>query len=136
MQAGVCTVLIQSEKCATAYFIRCIERYYPYEFYRVSNPRISRFPSFFSERSNVYSHSISSLSCAHRVIAVANLYSDPQRINKSSSQSPTRDYRMEPYIAAPRTNILAANCFYDRRRPCVSMTRTSIASPYVAVVND
>ena len=35
--------------------------------------RLFRFPSFFTETSNIDSHSISSLACGHRVIAVANL---------------------------------------------------------------
>ena len=35
--------------------------------------RIFRFPSFFSEKSNVDSHSITSLACGQNVIAVANL---------------------------------------------------------------
>ena len=134
VQAGVWTIRIQGEDVRNGRFHCWIERDDPYEFDRVGKRRISRFPSFFSERSNVDSHSISSLACGHRVIAVANLDSDRQRINKSSSQGPTRDDRMKPDIAAPGTNILAANGFSDRSTPWVRMTGTSMASPYVAGV--
>jgi subtilisin family serine protease len=108
-----------------------IERDDPYEFDRVGERRVARFPSFFSERSNVDSHSISSLACGHRVIAVANLDAERQRINKTSSQGPTRDDRLKPDIAAPGTNILAANGFSDRGERWVRMSGTSMASPYV-----
>ena len=68
---------------------------------RSSGRRLFRFPSFFTERSHTDSHSISSLACGHRVIAVSNLDDARQRINASSSQGPTRDGRYKPEIAAP-----------------------------------
>jgi subtilisin family serine protease len=95
-----------------------------------------RFPSFFGKSSNIDSHSISSLACAHRVIAVANFDDARYRINASSSQGPTRDDRNKPEIAAPGTDIIAANGFHSvaDQSPWVSMTGTSMASPYVTGV--
>jgi len=51
----------------------------------------------------------------------------------SSSQGPTRDGRFKPEIAAPGTQIVAANGF-DSQNPWVGKTGTSMASPYVAGV--
>jgi subtilisin family serine protease len=56
-----------------------------------------------------------------------------ERIHHTSSQGPTRDGREKPDIAAPGTNIVAANGF-NPDQPWVSMTGTSMASPYVAGV--
>jgi subtilisin family serine protease len=111
-----------------------IERDDPMEIGRESGRRMFRFPSFFSEKSNVDSHSITSLACGHRVIAVANLDDTRQRINASSSQGPTRDGRCKPEIAAPGTEVIAANGFADPMEPWIAMTGTSMASPYVAGV--
>jgi len=96
--------------------------------------RLYWFPSFFGETSNIDSHSISSLACGHRVIAVSNLDDARQRVNASSSQGPTRDGRYKPEIAAPGTEIVAANGFSHPDEPWVAMTGTSMASPYVAGV--
>lgn len=93
------------------------------------------FPSFFSSRSNVDDSSISSLACGYRIIAVANLDAKNERLHITSSQGPTRDGRQKPEIAAPGTNIVAANGFsMDPEQLWVSMTGTSMASPYVAGV--
>ena len=93
------------------------------------------FPSFFSERSNVDDSSVSSLACGQRVISVANLDAENDRINVSSSQGPTRDGRLKPDVAAPGTDIVAANGFAgDDDDTWVGMTGTSMASPYVAGV--
>lgn len=93
------------------------------------------FPSFFGEASNIDSNSVSSLACGHRIISVANLDLPNERINISSSQGPTRDGRQKPDVAAPGTNIVAANGFFgDGDEPWIAMTGTSMASPYVAGV--
>lgn len=93
------------------------------------------FPSFFSTASNVDSNSVSSLACGHRVVSVANLDADNERINISSSQGPTRDHREKPDVAAPGTQIVAANGFFgEDDSPWISKTGTSMASPYVAGV--
>jgi subtilisin family serine protease len=92
------------------------------------------FPSFFSERSNVDSSSVSSLACGHRLISVANLDEENERVHFTSSQGPTRDNRDKPEISAPGKDILAANGFAGSDDPWIKMTGTSMASPYVAGV--
>lgn len=93
------------------------------------------FPSFFAERSNVDSASVSSLACGHRVVSVANLDFARNRINKSSSQGPTRDDRPKPDVAAPGTDIVAANGFAgEEDGEWIAMSGTSMASPFVAGV--
>ena len=90
-----------------------------------------RFPSFFSERSNVDCSSISTLACGHRVVAVANLDKARESINVTSSQGPTREGGSKPDIAAPGTDIVAANGFSSPADAWVGMTGTSMASPFV-----
>jgi hypothetical protein len=92
------------------------------------------WPSYFSERSNVDAYSVSSLACGDRIVSVANLDELGQRINKTSSQGPTRDGRLKPDVAARGTDVLAANGFGQEQQPWISMTGTSMASPYVAGV--
>lgn len=94
-------------------------------------PRRWRFPSFFSERSNVDSSAISTLACGHRVVAVANLDKARESINVTSSQGPTREGGNKPDIAAPGTDIVAANGFSSPADAWVGMTGTSMASPFV-----
>ncbi len=93
-----------------------------------------RVPSFFSQRSNVDDTSVSSLACGQDSIAVANLDEPLERISITSSQGPTRDGRQKPDVAAPGTNIVAANGFADPETPWLTMSGTSMASPYVAGV--
>ena len=92
------------------------------------------WPSTFSERSNVDSSSVSSLACGQRIVSVANLDELRDRIHVSSSQGPTRDGRLKPDVAAPGTDVWAANGFADPAQPWVQMTGTSMASPFVAGV--
>jgi hypothetical protein len=134
VQAGVWKVRLRGEEIRDGRFDAWIERDDPGEVGRDAERRLFRFPSFFSARSNVDSHSISSLACGHRVIAVANLDDVRQRIHKSSSQGPTRDRRCKPEIAAPGTDVVAANGFADPAEPWVAMTGTSMACPYVTGV--
>ena len=68
------------------------------------------------------------------MISVANLDETNSRINSTSSQGPTRDGRSKPDVAAPGTDILAANGFSLPEKPWVAMTGTSMASPHVAGV--
>jgi subtilisin family serine protease len=93
-----------------------------------------RFPSFLGARSNVDDTSVSSLACGQDTVAVANLDEVLERINVTSSQGPTRDGRPKPDVAAPGTAIVAANGFSGPEDPWISMTGTSMASPYVAGV--
>ena len=92
------------------------------------------FPSFFSENSTVDNSTVSSLACGQRVISVANLDQARRVINLTSSQGPTRDGRQKPEIAAPGTDIVAANGFSGDDDLWISMSGTSMASPYVAGV--
>lgn len=131
---GIWKVRLRGEEVRNGRFDAWIERDDPMEIGRNGSRRMYRFPSFFTEKSNVDSHSITSLACGQRVIAVANLDEARQQINKSSSQGPTRDGRYKPEIAAPGTNVIAANGFSDPDEPWIAMTGTSMASPYVTGV--
>ena len=51
----------------------------------------------------------------------------------TSSRGPTRDGRFKPDIGADGTDVVAAGGF-DRARPWIEMTGTSMASPYVCGV--
>jgi hypothetical protein len=110
-----------------------IERDDPRRLGRFGEQEAWRFPSFFSERSNVDRSSVSSLACGERVISVGNLDEAAERVHVTSSQGPTRDGRSKPEVAAPGTDIVAARGF-DGDDPWVSMTGTSMASPFVAGV--
>jgi subtilisin family serine protease len=134
IDAGVWKVRLTGEEVRDGRFNAWIERDDPGELEPVGSRRLYRFPSFFSELSNTDSHSISSLACGHRIIAVSNLDDESQRVNASSSQGPTRDGRYKPEIAAPGTNVVAANGFSHPDEPWISMSGTSMASPYVAGV--
>lgn len=134
IQPGVWRVRLEGDEIRDGRFHAWIERDDPGEVGRVGNRRLFRFPSFFSQRSTVDSHSITSLACGHRVIAVSNLDEARQRIAASSSQGPTRDDRQKPEIAAPGTDIVAANGFAEADEEWISMSGTSMASPYVTGV--
>lgn len=134
VEAGVWRIRLVGDEIRNGRFNCWIERDDPIEIRSVGAVRLYRFPSFFSEGSNVDSHSISSLACGHRVISVANLDDARQRINISSSQGPTRDDRMKPDIAAPGTDIVAAKGFSEDNKVWIGKTGTSMASPYVAGV--
>jgi subtilisin family serine protease len=131
---GIWKVRLLGDEVRDGRFDAWIERDDPWEIGREAGRKVFRFPSFFTEKSNVDSHSITSLACGHRVIAVANLDEAKQQINASSSQGPTRDGRSKPEIAAPGTEVVAANGFGHPDESWVAMTGTSMASPYVAGV--
>ncbi len=134
IEAGVWKVRLSGDEIRDGRFDAWIERDDPAEVGREARRRQFRFPSFFSQQSNIDSHSISSLACGHRVIAVANLDDSRQRINATSSQGPTRDSRSKPEIAAPGTDIVAANGFAGPDEPWIAMTGTSMACPHVTGV--
>jgi hypothetical protein len=131
--SGVWKVRLHGEEIRDGRFHGWIERDDPVELERMQSLRAFRFPSFFGGASNIDSHSISSLACAHRVIAVANADERAGKMNISSSQGPTRDDRNKPEVAAPGTDIVAANGF-DSDNLWVPMTGTSMASPCVCGV--
>jgi subtilisin family serine protease len=134
IEAGVWKVRIIGDEVRDGRFDAWIERDDPVEVEHIGNRRLFRFPSFFSARSTTDSHSISSLACGYRLIAVGNLDDVRQRIYPSSSQGPTRDGRYKPEIAAPGTNVVAASGFTGPEERWLKMTGTSMASPYVAGV--
>ena len=111
-----------------------IERDDPRRLGRVGPKEAWRFPSFLTETSNVDNSSIGSLACGRRVIAVANVHEAEERVHITSSQGPTRDNRCKPDVAAPGTDIVAANGFAGADDLWVKMTGTSMASPFVAGV--
>jgi subtilisin family serine protease len=134
IEAGVWKVRLRGEDIRDGRFNAWIERDDPGEVAQEAGRRLFRFPSFFGVSSNVDSHSINSLACGHRVIAVANLDAVNERIHATSSQGPTRDSRFKPEIAAEGTNIVAANGFAWHTEPWVAMTGTSMACPRVTAV--
>ena len=134
VQAGVWTVRLRGDDIRDGRFNAWIERDDPGVFRALGGGRLMRFPSFFSAKSNVDSHSVNSLGCANRVTCVANLDDRRQRINATSSQGPTRDGRCKPDIAGPGTDIGAAKGFAGKADPWIAMSGTSMASPYVCGV--
>jgi subtilisin family serine protease len=134
VSAGRWLVRLRGIEVRDGRFHGWIERDDPRRLGRFGEREAWRFPSFFSERSNVDRSSVSSLACAERIIAVANLDEAQERIHATSSQGPTRDGRSKPEVAAPGTDIVAAKGFSDEDDLWVSMTGTSMASPFVAGV--
>ena len=134
VRAGKWIVRLHGDEVRNGNFHGWIERDDPRKLGRVGPREAWNFPSFFSEQSNIDNSSVSSLACGQRIISVANLDADEERINISSSQGPTRDNRFKPDVAAPGTNIVAAKGFAGADDLWVAMTGTSMASPYVAGV--
>jgi subtilisin family serine protease len=132
--AGRWTVRLRGQEVRDGKYHGWIERDDPRRLGRVGHQEAWRFPSFFSEASNVDNSSVSSLACGNRVLSVANLDEAAERINITSSQGPTRDNRFKPDTAAPGTNIVAAKGFAGPKDLWISMSGTSMASPFVAGV--
>lgn len=92
-----------------------------------------RFPSYFAPGTYTPDRMISSLACAERILSVANVDVARNMAHVTSSRGPTRDGRSKPDMGADGTDIIAAGAF-DRTRPWIEMTGTSMASPYVCGV--
>ena len=133
VKAGVWTVRLHGDEIRDGRFHGWIERDAPGQ---IGDTSLWRFPSFFAGSSNVDNSSVSSLACGQRIVSVANLDEQTETINITSSQGPTRDGRTKPEVAAPGTDIIAANGFGDPGEEWVSMTGTSMASPFVAPLVD
>jgi subtilisin family serine protease len=133
VRAGVWKVRLHGDEVRDGRFNAWLERDDPTVVGTHGGRELMAFPSFFSAKTNVDSHSINSVACGRWVISVANLDTKRQKINVTSSQGPTRDNRNKPDIAAPGTDIAAANGFSTRSK-WVSMSGTSMASPYVCGV--
>jgi subtilisin family serine protease len=132
--AGTWIVRLHAREIRDGRFHAWIERDDPQRLGRVGNREAWAFPSFFTEQSLVDDSTVSSLGCANRTITVANLDQVRNRISVSSSQGPTRDGREKPDIAAPGTAIVAAKGFADPTDEWLSMSGTSMASPFVTGV--
>jgi subtilisin family serine protease len=133
VRAGQWLVRLLGRDVRDGRFHAWIERDDPRKLGRVGDREAWVFPSFFSESSFVDTSTVSSLACGQRIVSVANLDGERRRINITSSQGPTRDGRQKPDIAAPGTDIAAANGF-DAVDRWIGMSGTSMASPYVAGV--
>lgn len=133
IRPGVWLVRLHGIDVRDGSFHAWIERDDPQRLGRLGRVEAWSFPSFLSEVSNVDQSSISSLGCGHNIIAVANLDETAQTIHITSSQGPTRDGRNKPDVAAPGTQILAANGF-SAEANWLRMTGTSMASPFAAGV--
>ncbi len=131
VRAGNWQVRLTGEDIRNGEFDGWIERDDPRPLGNFGDKQNWNFPSFFAERSNVDTNSISSLACANYVIAVGNYDDKEECINISSSQGPTRDKRNKPEVIATGTNITAAKGFSSADDPWISMTGTSMASPFV-----
>jgi subtilisin family serine protease len=130
--AGEWLVRLHGEEIRDGSYDGWIERDDPRKIGRIGEQDAWVFPSFFSEASFVDRSTVSTLACAQRVVSVANLDSDARRIAITSSQGPTRDGREKPDVAAPGSNIVAANGFAGAGEPWISMSGTSMAAPYIA----
>lgn len=134
ISAGIWQVRLHGLDVRDGRYHGWIERDDPRRLGRIGPKEAWRFPSFFTEASNVDNSSVSSLACGHGTISVANLYESQERIHITSSQGPTRDNRFKPDVAAPGTKIVAANGFSQGDGEWVEMTGTSMASPFVTGV--
>ena len=132
--AGTWTVRLHGDHVRDGRYHGWIERDDPRDDPRNASKDLWRFPSFFTEYSNVDNYSVSSLACGRNIVSVANLDAQNNRIAISSSQGPTRDGRQKPEVAAPGTDILAARGFFPRDKPWVSKSGTSMAAPYMTGV--
>ena len=130
--AGEWLVRLHGEEIRNGSYDGWIERDDPRKIGRLGDQDAWVFPSFFSETSFVDRSTVSTLACAQRVMSVANLDAEARRIAITSSQGPTRDGREKPDVAAPGSNIVAANGFAGKQDLWISMSGTSMAAPYIA----
>ena len=131
VKAGNWLVRLKGEEIRNGEYNAWIERDDPKPLGASGKKENWNFPSFLAGNSNTDNTSISSLACARYVIAVGNCDLANEQINISSSQGPTRDKRNKPEVVAPGTNITAAKGFSSEGDDWISMTGTSMASPYV-----
>jgi subtilisin family serine protease len=97
------------------------------------SPKRWRYPSHFAVGSFATDGMVNSLAAVERVISVANVDSQRNCAHVTSSRGPTRDGKFKPDIGADGTDVVAARS-WDDDQPWMTMTGTSMASPYVAGV--
>lgn len=134
VRAGTWTVRLRGVEVRDGHYHGWIERDDPRPLGRVGLREAWSFPSYFAEGSFVDDSSVGSLACGRWVVSVANLDEAREAISRSSSQGPTRDGRFKPDVAAPGTDVVAAKGFAPRGDEWVSMSGTSMASPFVSGV--
>ncbi len=134
IKSGSWRVSLRGDDVRNGHYHAWIERDDPRPIIRKSGVSYAFYPSFFSLRSNVDTHSVSSLACGERILSIGNYHTASRGVNKSSSQGPTRTDRQKPEVLAPGTDVVAANGFAPKDKPWISMTGTSMASPYAAGV--
>jgi len=134
IKRGTWTVRLHGRDIRDGRFNAWIERDDPRRIRRLDSDLGWAYPSFFSRKTAVDNSTVNSLAAGHRIISVANYNPHQESIHITSSQGPTRDGRDKPEIAAPGSEVLAANGFSPRDQAWVKMTGTSMASPYVAGV--
>ena len=133
VEPGVWTIRLHAREVRDGRYDGWIERDDPIPINGLAPQKLWQYPTFFEADSNVDRSSISTLACTRNAIAVANVDDRSERIAVSSSQGPTRDGQPKPELAAPGSQIVAANGFH----PIVSsipMTGTSMAAPFVTGV--
>ena len=131
VKAGNWQIRLKGDEIRNGEFNAWIERDDPKPLGALGSKENWNFPSFLVEKSNTDNTSISSLACARYVIAVGNCDVANEKISSSSSQGPTKDKRNKPEVIAPGTNITAAKGFSTEEDAWMSMSGTSMASPYV-----
>lgn len=134
VKAGKWLVRLHGKDVRDGRFHAWIERDDPHPLGPLGPKEAWYFPSMFSEKSNVDNTSVSTLACGNRIVSVGNLDKFTNQINVSSSQGPTRDGRFKPDVCAPGTDIVAAKGFGLPNDLWISMSGTSMSSPYVTGV--
>ena len=132
--AGEWEIELYGEKVRSGKFYVWIERDDPRPKGKRGDKEFWNFPSFLLESNEKNIHKVNSLGCGHNVITTANYDALGRKANITTSPGPTRDNRHKPDIAAPGTNITAAKGFSNSNDRWLTLSGTSMASPFVTGV--
>ncbi len=130
--AGEWTVRLIGDEIRDGTWHAWIERDDPVVIGDLRGVLVAQLPSAFSPNTYSPDMQVSTLACGAFVNSVANLDAAQRTINPTSSRGPTRTGDAKPDIAAPGTNVVAANGFAPDR--WIAMTGTSMAAPYISGV--